>query len=220
MAARHCTVLMGDIIKSEELPRQDLYSKFNKAVRDANQQFAAKLASPLTITLGDEFQGLLDNPGDAFEIANTMRLDLLFSGIACRFVVGQSVLQTPVNKEAAWNMLGDGLAGARARLNEKQDTNAYRFTLLKAEADARMTATQDLLEAMGGVLTEMELAWTAAQMKTLKCWREKNADVEATAAELKVAQRTVYKSVERAEWDAYNNRLTALRGYLSTALTE
>ncbi|TMV59141.1 hypothetical protein FGG78_35990, partial [Thioclava sp. BHET1] len=53
-------VLMGDIVRSETSLAPDLlYARFNAAIDALNQDHAGSLASPLTITLGDEFQGLV-----------------------------------------------------------------------------------------------------------------------------------------------------------------
>jgi hypothetical protein len=76
-----------------------------------NAAHAGALASPLTITLGDEFQGLLHGLAQAVPVVRGLRLELMAAGVDCRFVIGQVEIRTPLNREKAWNMMGPGLGG-------------------------------------------------------------------------------------------------------------
>src|SRR5690349_14705463 len=104
-------VLMGDIVGSQRASSvKTVHRAFNKAIDRANAAHADRIASPLTITLGDEFQGLLTACAHAWDVAVALRLELLVVGIPCRFVVGIARLETPLNTKEAWNMMGSGLA--------------------------------------------------------------------------------------------------------------
>ncbi|MFD2134716.1 hypothetical protein ACFSLT_04795 [Novosphingobium resinovorum] len=76
------------------------------------------MASPLTITLGDEFQGPFTSLVAAAQAAREIRFELLGKDIDCRFVIGSIDLRTPVNSRRAWNMMGPGFADARERLGK------------------------------------------------------------------------------------------------------
>ena len=70
MDAGTYAVVMGDLVASEAASsRRALHRTFNAAIDTANAAFAAALASPLTITLGDEFQGLAGDLPTAMRIA-------------------------------------------------------------------------------------------------------------------------------------------------------
>ena len=50
---------LPDLVASTAHPDQrQLHRDFNRAIEAANARYADRLVSPLTITLGDEFQGL------------------------------------------------------------------------------------------------------------------------------------------------------------------
>ena len=213
--AQNVSVLMGDIIGSEKMARGHLHDRFNSAVKAVNSEYGALLLSPLTITLGDEFQGMLPSSAKAFRIANTLRLRLLFEAVPCRFVVGQVDIQTPINREIAWNMLGDGLAEARERLNRKQDTNAYRFSLLRAEEGEPLGAQQRLLDAFGSVLSQTEDGWSDKQLETIRLWLSFDGDAEKVAGARNVTKRSVYYTLETAGWETYRERCEALQTYLA-----
>ena len=117
-------VLMGDLVGSERhADPRDLHARFNAAIDRQNKALAADMASPLTITLGDEFQGLFTSLVAAAQAAREIRFELLGKDIDCRFVIGSIDLRTPVNSRRAWNMMGPGFADARERLGEKRSAS-------------------------------------------------------------------------------------------------
>ncbi len=212
------SVLMGDIIGSEEMERAALHSAFNEEISHVNAAFGRDLVSPLTITLGDEFQGLVRTSAEAFTIANILRLALLQRQVPCRFVIGQAEIETPVNPTRAWNMLGSGLSAARERLNDKSQAGAYRFSLLTAPKDKQTAALQNLLDAFGAMLSDMEDRWSEKQLATIALWIRFGGDVDQVAHLRNVTKRSVYYALEAAEWDAYMQRRDTLRTYLEACL--
>jgi hypothetical protein len=201
-------VLMGDIVGSERVPSVEvLHHHFNLAVDRANRQHPNTIISPLTITLGDEFQGLISSLRDAAIIAQEMRHYLLESDIECRFVVGLVDIKTTVNKERAWNMMGPGLADARERLGEKKAESLYRFSLPGHKM------TEMLLEAVGVGLTSIERRWTKTQLNDIA--RSLEGKSAADIAKIRnVTVHSVYKAKSGGEFDFYmiqwNAILTAL----------
>lgn len=208
-APRNHTVLMGDIVESETFPsREHLHVVFNTSVDAANQKHGNDIASPLTITLGDEFQGLLFSRAAAFQVAHEMRLGLLSEGVKCRFVIGDVQLETPLNQTAAWNMLGRGLAEARGRLEEKQDPNAYRFSFPQ-DGDL-----PPLLDAIGSSLTFIEEGWTERQGTYVRESLLLALNVAEIADRNGVSKRAVYKGLEAANLKLYQRQLDAIAGFL------
>ena len=54
-------ILMADVVKSRDQEPVAMMQAFHSLVRDLNTSFGCRLLSPLTITLGDEFQGVPDS---------------------------------------------------------------------------------------------------------------------------------------------------------------
>jgi hypothetical protein len=203
-------VLMGDIVGSERAPSpQAVHKTFNKAVRRANELRANHIASPLTITLGDEFQGLLTALEQAWDAAVALRLELLLTGIRCRFVLGVATLKTPLNTKEAWNMMGSGLSTARDKLNDKRITSVYRFSLPDAPVE------ELLLDTVGDALTQHEDAWTPTQLEYYaksRAARRGNADV---ARKLGVSVRSLYKVLHAGRADVHKRHVQAIRSALT-----
>jgi hypothetical protein len=207
-AKRSYAVLMGDIIGSERAPSlKVVHRAFNKAVHGANESYAEHIASPLTITLGDEFQGLLTSFVHAWDAAVALRFELLVAEIPCRFVIGGVRLETPLNTKEAWNMMGSGLSAARDKLNERT-TSAYRFSLPDEPV------VELLLDAVGDVLTQGEESWTPTQLEYYSRTRAKRRKADV-AKKLGVSERSLYKVLHAARADAHKRQIQVIRSALA-----
>jgi hypothetical protein len=203
-----CAVVMGDLVQSETRFAPDqLHHVFNSEVRTQNEAAANTLLSPLTITLGDEFQGLLRSLVEAIPLVQTLRLRLLDHGIDCRFVIGLVNIRTPINSLQAWNMMGDGLSNARGLLNEKDDGTYYRFSLPK------MKALAAVLDGVGIGLTLIEKNWSRTQREIIAAQLAgKNAP--EIAKERGVSSHSIYKVRSAAHYDAYLRQWKAVETLL------
>jgi hypothetical protein len=208
MAGRNAAVVMGDVVSSRSLEPAMLHDLFNAAVARANLLVPAQLLSPLTITLGDEFQGLARTLATAAELARAIRLDLLARGVDCRLVIGTARLETPLNVAQAWNMMGEGLAEARGVLNARRDLSLYRFSL------PGRTVLQRTLDAVGAALTQIERRWTVRQRETIIGSLDDRA-VARMAAEQGVVPRSVYKVRQAGGFDLYAELWSALAAQLA-----
>ncbi|MGH6952113.1 MAG: SatD family protein [Vitreimonas sp.] len=197
-------VLMGDLVGSEKAASaKAVHRVFNRAIARANKRHAAQILSPLTITLGDEFQGLISSFVGAWTLAAELRLGLLHEGVSCRFVVGAATIETPLNRARAWNMMGPGLADARAKLNDKGLANAYRFSFPSDPVIA------ELMEAVGASLTHVEQGWTDTQLRYF--WRRaEGRAIARIAKDLGVSQRGVYKVLRAAHADFHDRQSEAI----------
>lgn len=206
-----CAVLMGDIVGSAAAHSPSaLHVAFNRAIAWANKAYAADIASPLTITLGDEFQGLLTSLARAFDVAQALRLKLMAEGVTCRFAIGLAWLETPLNRERAWNMMGPGLAEARAVLNDKRSANAYRFSL------PGEPLVQPLMDAVGDSITQVEQDWTETQRRYFAATRFDARSNAKIAKHLGVSERAMYKVLRAARTDFHDRQSSVLRGALTS----
>ena len=201
-----CAVIMCDIVKSRSTgDKASLNKKFNQVVKEQNHNYKKQLLSPLTITLGDEFQGLVSSVINAFQLANTIKLKLLMQGIRTRFVIGEIFLDTKLNKNIAWNMMGTGLSEARELLNDKTDKNEYRFSLFNK------TDYNILLNAVGRSLTIIERDWSLKQTELISSMI---MDSELTAKKIsmkaKVGVSSVYAVLEAGNYATYRDQLMAI----------
>lgn len=198
-------VLMGDIVGSEAAPSvKAVHQSFNRAIAWANKRHGEHIVSPLTITLGDEFQGLLTGLEAAWRVAAELRLKLMSEAVSCRFVIGVAAIETPLNAERAWNMMGPGLASARDKLNDKTSANAHRFSF---PGDP---AIELLADAVGDALTLIEAGWTQTQRNYVIRNRLSRHAPAKIATSLDVSLGAVYKVLRAAQMDFHDRQSGAL----------
>lgn len=209
LAKTSYAVLMGDLVRSERhASPEDLHARFNAAIDRQNRDCEDDLVSPLTITLGDEFQGLLTSLVAAAHVAREIRLELLGEAIDCRFAFGVVDLKTPLNTERAWNMMGPGLAGTRERLNEKRSASFYRFAIPEDGV------LETMLEASGASLTAIERSWTDVQRSDIAALL-KGARPAEIAKRRNVSVHNVYKVRGSGDFDLYVIHWNAVQAALA-----
>lgn len=199
-------ISMGDLVHSTgHADPEKLHRLFNRAVAEANERFAASIASPLTITLGDEFQGLSASLRQGFALNHFVRMSLLKEGVSIRLVLGVGAIDTAVNPENAWNMMGEGLREAREKLNAKMSFNCYRFSFPKEEQLER------LLGSVGMSLTKVESDWTETQLDYVaRKLSQPDRSTSLLADDLGISKNSMYKVLRAANWDFYDGQLTTI----------
>jgi hypothetical protein len=126
-------ILMADIINSQKTDQKLLMHHFQKVTNETNLSKKKYLLSPLTITLGDEFQGIIENLESALQIIFHLEEKIIQEhyGFQLRYVVFEGEIDTPINKDIAYGMLGDGLTNAREALVKIKNTSERYFISLR-----------------------------------------------------------------------------------------
>ena len=125
-------ILMSDIIGSGEKPQKRLMEDFKKLINEMNVSFQSDILSPLTITLGDEFQGIIKDLSKSVEIILSLEERIIHKGLnfKLRYILHQGEIETPINHKIAHEMLGPGLTEARFKLNDlKNEKNRFTFSI-------------------------------------------------------------------------------------------
>lgn len=194
-------VLMGDIVQSREHSPAGLNRLFNKEIANANEKHKG-IISPLTITLGDEFQGLTDTLTTAFRIAREIRFQLLKKNVSCRFVIGTVTVETEINRSNSWNMMGPGLAEARSKLAAKETDALYAFSFPK------QPLTELLFDGLGSSLGHIENNWSEAQIKYVaEVALRKGTTNLAIAKSLGVSSNSLYSALRAAHFKFYSGQV-------------
>lgn len=128
-------ILMADIISSRNYPSKNLINDFKSIVQSTNKKYKEQMISPLTITLGDEFQGVINDLKSSISIILYIEEECIRRkfGFKFRFVVNQGVIDTMVNHKIAYEMLGAGLTDARNKLIEIKDSIDRFYIILEDE---------------------------------------------------------------------------------------
>lgn len=125
-------VLMGDIIKSQTHIPVKLMEEFKLLIDTINNDYKNEILSPLTITLGDEFQGIVTSVKSSVQVIMAIE-ELMIErklDFKLRYVLHQGEVETEINKDQAFGMLGTGLTEAREKLNSiKKLSGRFHFSI-------------------------------------------------------------------------------------------
>jgi len=203
---RPMAILMGDLVASGKAKSPAaLHRKFNAGVAAINKSHGDALLSPLTITLGDEFQGVADSLSSAFSIMHEMRLRFLSQDVRCRFVLGYGEIATKLNPDKAWNMMGPGLTQTRAALDDKREPGAYRFVL------PGRAVFEAALDTFGYTMTEIESDWSDTQFSYVHfALTNRNKTNLEIAEKFGVSDRNVYKVLRAAKFKLYEKQVETI----------
>ena len=121
---------MADIVDSRKAQQKKLMKAFKKITNAINYEKKDILLSPITITLGDEFQCVVESIKSGIDVIlaiDERRIHEL-ADFKLRYVLVEGVIDTPVNKTVAYGMLGEGLTRAREALAAgKSSYHRYSF---------------------------------------------------------------------------------------------
>ena len=105
-------VLIGDIIASKEITdRLNFQKKFTEVLVKPNKAYYNSMISPLTLTIGDEFQTVLWEATNLFNIINLIERDI--PEISLRYGIGLGKIDTEINSQSAIGMDGPAFHFAR-----------------------------------------------------------------------------------------------------------
>lgn len=126
-------ILMGDVIKSSQQNQVLLMEDFKEIIAIVNKNYKNDLLSPLTITLGDEFQGVVKDVFAATQIiiAIEERIIVASKQLSIRYVCYEGKIDTPINPTIAYEMLGEGLTNARKAIEQLKRSKSRFFFNLK-----------------------------------------------------------------------------------------
>ena len=106
--------------------RFDLQKQLEKTLQTMNELFGEFIASNFTLTLGDEFQGLLKVDAPVFQIIDTLRSELTPTQL--RFGIGLGEIVTAIDPLQSIGADGPAYWNARTAINLVHQKNDYGNT--------------------------------------------------------------------------------------------
>ena len=131
MQAQKYYIIMADIVGSSSFEGATLMRNFKQMIALHNKRFAPSILSPLTITLGDEFQGVVSDLSAALQLIIALE-EYLFTqslGFKLRYSLHYGTIDTDINHKIAHGMVGAGLTKARENIFVLKKEKHNRFLI-------------------------------------------------------------------------------------------
>ncbi len=194
-------ILMADIVGSSKRKGKALMADFKVAVAWINKMDRHHIASPLTITLGDEFQAVVKNADGALQIIFDLEQYLmrLKNPFKLRFIIHEGEIETRLNRKIAYEMLGPGLTQARDGLVAlKSSRSRFKINLKDEAVSAKLTLGMIIYQ---GIVDR----WTPAQQKVVSAFWEELSDYKKVAKKLKRDPTVMWKRKRSLMIDEINS---------------
>lgn len=138
-------ILMADVVDSRSMDPKVMISSLRSVVTYINEKWKPAILSPLTITLGDEFQALIKDGESCYKILFDIEEYIVMHEpeLKLRYIVNYGPIETEINVLVAHEMYGAGLAVAREQLNYMK-TSSNRFSMLLEDKQHSSRIMQDL----------------------------------------------------------------------------
>lgn len=198
-------ILMADIVESSKMQADQLMTDFKKVVESTNEKHKKSILSPLTITLGDEFQGVITGTEAALQIIFNLEEELLKLTVPfkMRYVLVEGRIDTPLNKKNAHGMLGPGLTEARSILTSmKSGKNRFAVKLKDTRASEKIMLALHVLQGISD-------QWTPPQKKIAHSFLQLG-DYKKVASKLKKDASAIWRRKNSLLIDEYNDLRTLI----------
>ncbi|MCG2587252.1 SatD family protein [Rhodohalobacter sulfatireducens] len=144
-------ILMGDVVRSSDYESEKLGKTLKELVHSANKDLRKKTLSPYTVTLGDEFQGVTKSLESGIETLFYFEEERLAKELDFKlhYVLHFGKINTEINRETSYGMLGEGLTEARKKLTaKKRDRRRFNFSLEQKEQSEQLNRLFEVLEGI------------------------------------------------------------------------
>lgn len=194
--ARRYIAVIADMVGSRGVPRARrgaLQEKFGGLIVRLNRDYRKTIAARFVITLGDEFQGLLDSASVIPDLVWRLEEDLP----DCRFrvAVGLGTLDTPLQKYAI-NLDGPALHSARTAIEYAKKTKVLGGVFLG------FGDLDEILNGMARLLWFQRSRWTNSQRKIVSLLRQGMSQTEV-AGMLGIKKQVVSRQVLASGYSHY-----------------
>jgi hypothetical protein len=202
-------VLIGDIVASRELPARAQFQRRLKGVLQALSGRRKALASPHTLTLGDEFQAVYRDAETVFADVFTLLAEL--APVRARFALAVGEIVTPINTTQAIGMDGPAFHRARVVLEQlKAEKRLFRAHVSGEEPDLLTTALLNVLSGQVG-------GWKPTRLR-LFAGLLAGSSVAELAGKTDITVRAVNKNIRAAELDEWRVILQSISGSIGVEL--
>jgi len=201
-------VLIGDVIDSRQIEkRPEFQEQFAAVLLEVQRRVSKVTASPLTVTIGDEFQAVFHSASGIFEACVDLQYRLL--PVRLRFGFGLGQISTAINRQQAIGMDGPAFHSARQAIEKARRTKT-RFRL---EPEATLSAA-----AMGWIDYQMA-DWKKERWQVLLGFSEGNTQSQL-AAGTGISQPAVSQMLRREAFKLIIETFRAIEIELNQKLGE
>lgn len=199
------TAVIGDIKDSKEIKnRGQIQEKLNNALKYVNEAYSAQISAKFIITLGDEFQGLLDSNENLIDIIKYIQKEMY--PVKLRFGIGVGEINTNIFYEAAIGADGPAYYAARGMIQQlreqekklKKQAADIQFSIFNTE---KFEITE--INIIFALMKIIEDGWSEKQRFTIWDMAQNGGSQEECARRMNTTQSTVARRLADGNYLTY-----------------
>lgn len=158
--------IIGDIIESKKISeRFKVQEKLEEVLARMNGEYAPFIASNFTITIGDEFQGLLLDSTRILEIIDKIKISM--QPVDIRFGIGVGEITTKINNRLSIGADGPAYWNAREAILEIHNDNDYGKARILIKSDENKNLIRVMNESLR-LCDYIESRWRDTQKEVVE----------------------------------------------------
>ena len=209
--------IIGDNKNSKNIEERGKFqNKLNKILNEINEIYSDSISSNFTITLGDEFQGLLHSGEHVMDIIQYIKKESY--PIKIRFGIGIGAITTDINSAISIGADGPGYYKARDSIEqlkvlEKKNESTYGDIQIKIDGDNNL---QELsLNSILKLMYCIEKDWTKKQREVVNYVLFEKKNQTETAHYFNVTQSNIQQILSKTHFYAYKDAFDSVNKILS-----
>lgn len=214
---KNYVVIIGDIANSRKIKnRKESQKGLIRLLDTINTEYSDDIASKFSITLGDEFQGLLNNGKNTMRIINKIQMEM--EPLELRFGVGIGGINTDINFEKSAEIDGPAYYSAREMIKEIEDRKSEYtkgYSNIMIDLGKHNVESSKLLNSILCLCTALKSKWTTRQKEVIKQYFKNDENQYKTADALNIGQPSVSKSLKSSKFYSYNSAINTVALFLS-----
>lgn len=209
--------IIGDIVDSKKIyERKEAQEKLKKILQDINNKYYSDISAKFAISLGDEFQGLLNNGKNIIKII--LEIQMTMMPIEVRFGIGIGGISTEINLERSVEVDGPAYNRARKMIDEiemkKKQYTEPKYNIMIC-SDEKNYEVDKLLNSILSVCSALRSKWTDRQKEIIATYLLNEGNQYKVADILKIGQSSVNKGLNNAEFYSYKTAMDTVSNFLS-----
>ena len=214
---RNYVAIIGDMVDSKKMDdRKDNQEKFVEILNNINKKYKGDIISKFNITLGDEFQGVLNNCDNIIQIIEEIEFSI--NPVEFRFGIGVGEISTNIDYENSFRT--DGTAFHRARqmiknVSDKNKQHAEFKTNIMIKTDELNKDSDALLNSLFSTSYALKKMWTKRQYEIISEYLQNDCNQYKCSKVLKINQASVSKALKVTNYYTYKNARNNISDFLA-----
>lgn len=199
--------IIADIVDSKNLQnRKQVQNQLKQVLEKINSIYKKSLAAKFQISLGDEFQGLVQDKKKVIEIIQIIELDM--HPVKIRFGIGVGKILTDIDFDRTLEIDGPAYHRARNMIDAiENNENQYEgiYSNIMIDSGKENVTIDTLMNTIFSLRSIIKEKWTNRQVEIIRMYMNCEENQYKTAEALHIGQPTISKCLNKTNYYSFKS---------------